>query len=58
MQARRLGLGVSKPQRKFAYRQSVQCRWLIMEVRTVSWPEDRPQQARELDDGHGPGGRG
>ncbi len=41
---------------KFAYRQSVLRRWLIMEVRTsVSWPRDLPQQERRLSPGIGVG---
>lgn len=41
---------------KFAYRQSVVRRWLIMELRTsVSWPKDLPQQDRRLSPGLGLG---
>jgi hypothetical protein len=41
---------------KFAYRQAVLRKWLIMEVRTsVSWPKDLPQQERRLSPGVGMG---
>jgi hypothetical protein len=41
---------------KFAYRQSVLRKWLIMELRTsVSWPKDLPQQERRLSPGVGMG---
>ena len=41
---------------KFAYRQSVLRRWLIMEVRTsLSWPRDLPQQQRRISPGVGVG---
>lgn len=41
---------------KFAYRQAVLRRWLIMELRvSVSWPKDLPQQDRRLSPGVGLG---
>jgi hypothetical protein len=41
---------------KFAYRQAVLRKWLIMELRTsVSWPKDLPQQDRRLSPGVGMG---
>jgi hypothetical protein len=41
---------------KFAYRQAVLRKWLIMEVRTsISWPKDLPQQERRLSPGIGMG---
>jgi hypothetical protein len=41
---------------KLAYRQSVLRRWLIMELRTsLSWPKDRPEQARRASPGLGIG---
>jgi len=41
---------------KFAYRQAVLRKWLIMEVRTsVSWPKDLPQQERRVSPGVGMG---
>jgi hypothetical protein len=41
---------------KFAYRQSVLRKWLIMELRTsVSWPKDLPAQDRRLSPGLGIG---
>jgi hypothetical protein len=41
---------------KFAYRQSVLRRWLIMEVRTsLSWPRDLPQEERHISPGIGLG---
>ena len=41
---------------KFAYRQAVLRKWLIMELRTsVSWPKDLPQQERRLSPGVGMG---
>jgi hypothetical protein len=41
---------------KFAYRQAVLRKWLIMEVRSsVSWPKDLPQQERRLSPGVGMG---
>jgi len=41
---------------KFAYRQSVVRKWLIMEVRSsISWPKDLPVQERRLSPGLGLG---
>ena len=41
---------------KFAYRQSVIRKWLIMELRTsVSWPKDFPEQHRKASAGFGVG---
>jgi hypothetical protein len=41
---------------KFAYRQAVLRRWLIMELRaSVSWPRDLPQQDRRVSPGVGLG---
>lgn len=41
---------------KFAYRQAVLRKWLILEVRTsVSWPKDLPEQERRLSPGVGIG---
>jgi hypothetical protein len=41
---------------KFAYRQAVLRKWLVMEVRTsVSWPKDLPQQDRRVSPGVGMG---
>jgi hypothetical protein len=41
---------------KFAYRQAVLRKWLIMELRTsVSWPKDLPQQERRVSPGVGIG---
>jgi hypothetical protein len=41
---------------KFAYRQAVLRKWLIMEVRTsVGWPKDLPQQERRMSPGVGMG---
>jgi hypothetical protein len=41
---------------KFAYRQAVLRKWLIMELRTsVSWPKDLPSQDRRLSPGVGMG---
>lgn len=41
---------------KFAYRQSVVRRWLVMELRSsVSWPKNVPQQPRRLSPGVGLG---